>query len=397
MVSLKPFRAYRPKKELAKKVACFPYDVLSSAEAKELAKGNPASFYHIDKPEIDLPDDMNPYSPEVYKKGQENFQKFLLEKILFRDDKPCFYVYRQKMGDHVQTGVVAGASVAEYDNGIIKKHELTRPDKEDDRVNHIKTVKAQVGPVFLTYHADKSIGVLVDEICNGEPEYDFVSEDGIKHTCWVVSDSHIIDAIEKSFAKVSCLYVADGHHRSAAASRIKCSRFLTVTFPHDQMQIMPYNRVVKDLNGLTPDQFLKRVEEKFEISNAIRPNPSDAKSFGMFLKAKWYSLKARPGTYPTSDPVNSLDVAILQNNLLEPILGISDPRKDKRIDFVGGIRGTRELEKRVKEGCAVAFCCYPTSIEQLMSVADAGLLMPPKSTWFEPKLRSGLFCLGLDE
>ncbi|MFH1652767.1 MAG: DUF1015 family protein [Pseudomonadota bacterium] len=397
MVEIKPFRAYRPRKDLAKRVASLPYDVLSSDEARRLAHDNSFSFYHINKPEIDLPEETDPYSPEVYTKGMENFKEFVSDGVLLRDEAPCFYIYRQRMGNHIQTGIVAGASVEEYNKGLIKKHELTRPDKEDDRVRHIKRLEVQVGPVFLTYYSSSDINEIVNRICKREPEYNFESDDGIEHILWVVSDSETIDEIRTAFSKVPYLYVADGHHRSASASRIDCKRFLTVTFPHDQMCIMAYNRVVKDLNGMSVDEFLNRVKEEFVVRDTSESSPVKPKSFGMFLDGKWYCVEPKQGTYDASDPVNALDVAILQNNLLSPILGIKNPRLDKRIDFVGGIRGTDELERRVEDGWAVAFCCYPTSIEELMNVADAGLLMPPKSTWFEPKLRSGLFVMGLDE
>jgi len=407
MATVKPFPGLRPRKEIASQVAAPPYDVLNTEEARQMAQGNPVSFLHINKPEIDLPPDHDPYDMEVYRTGRRNLDRYKAEGILKADEQPCFYLYAQRMGDHRQVGLVAAASVQEYIDDKIKKHELTRAKKEKDRVDHISTLGAQVGPVFLTYKARKDIDNLFNEIQEKEPEYDFVTPDGIQHTLWVVGSPMRIEAIARMFADISTLYVADGHHRSAAA-QIVCNRrreahpgysgaepwnyFLTVIFPHDQMMILPYNRVVKDLHGLGREEFLNRIAEKFLVAPADKAfEPSSTKVFGMYLDGAWYRLEAKPGSFNEKDVVESLDVAILQNNLLAPLLGIGDPRTDERIDFVGGIRGLGELEKRVNSGeMSVAFSLHATTIEQLMAIADAGLIMPPKSTWFEPKLRSGL-------
>ncbi len=415
MAVVRPFRGLRPKKELAEQVAAPPYDVLDSEEAREMAKGNPYTFLHVNKPEIDLDPSVDLYDERVYEKGAENLRKFIREGFVFQDEKPKFYIYRQIMGSHQQTGLVACASVDEYEQDRIKKHELTRQEKEDDRVKHILHQNAQVGPVFLTYRAREEIDRTIAEITKGDPEYDFTSDDGVRHTLWVVNDDSLIRKIEELFSQVDVLYVADGHHRSAAAMRVReikknanpqhtgkeeYNYFLTVIFPHNQMQILDYNRVVKDLNGLDEASFLKKVKEKFEVTPMPEGQPfkpSRTHEFGMYLNGRWYKLTAKPGSYDENDPVKRLDVSILQENLLAPILGIGDPRKDKRIDFVGGIRGLSELEKRVNSGnWAVAFALYPTSIEELMAIADAGKIMPPKSTWFEPKLKSGLVVHLLD-
>ena len=408
MAIVRPFRGLRPKKEFAQQVAAPPYDVLSSEEAREMAKDNPYSFLHVNKPEIDLEEGVNPYDQRVYQKGAENLRRLISEGILIEDPNPRFYVYKQVMGGHQQVGLVACASVEEYEKDLIKKHELTRPDKEDDRVNHINYLNAQVGPVFLTYHEQPDIDQLMDDITQSPPEYDFTDEQNVGHTFWVVSDENQIKAIQEAFHKVPYLYVADGHHRSAAAMRVKQMRqkenphhtgdeeynfFLTVIFPHNQMQILDYNRVVKDLYNLGRADFLNKVEEKFTVNKVTPPKPYKPERphvFGMYLDNEWYRLEAKPGSFDEADPVKRLDVSILQENLLGPILGITDPRKDKRIDFVGGIRGLGELEKRVNSGeWAVAFALYPTSITELMAIADAGKIMPPKSTWFEPKLKTG--------
>jgi uncharacterized protein (DUF1015 family) len=413
MSDVRPFRALRPPREFAEKVAAPPYDVLNTEEARAMALGNDASYLHVSKPEIDFPADFNPYDAAVYAKGAENLRAFVSRGILVRDSRDCFYLYKQRMGSHEQTGLVAGASVAEYERDLIKKHEFTRPDKEDDRTRHIDEMDANDEPVFLTYHADPAIDRHVAMIQNRPPVYDFVTSDGIGHTLWVVSDPGEVETIRGAFARVPTLYVADGHHRSAAAMRV-CRRrrdadpahtgreaynhFLAVVFPHDQMKIMPYNRVVKDLHGLDEGAFLTRVRDAFECVPADRPEPDRPASYGMFLGGTWYRLQAKAAIIPAGDPVRSLDVAILQDNLLGPVLGIEDPRRDKRIDFVGGIRGTAELERRVqRDGWAVAFAFHPVTMEQLMKVADAGQVMPPKSTWFEPKLRSGLFVRPLSD
>ncbi|MGC4121176.1 MAG: DUF1015 family protein [Myxococcales bacterium] len=406
MSVVRPFAGLRPPADKVLKVACPPYDVVNSKEAGAYAQGNPLSFFHVSRPEIDLPG-VDEHAEAVYQKGVENLKKFKADKVLVADGKPCFYLYKQKMGDHSQVGLVAGASVDEYQGGLIKKHELTRADKEDDRTQHIDLLHANDEPVFLTYPARKSIDAIVARHTAKKPAYDFTTEDQISHTFWVVDDAKDVAELEKEFKAIPALYVADGHHRSAAASRVRelnkqrqggkhtgneeYNFFLAVIFPADQMYIMDYNRLVKDLNGLTPDEFKKKVSEKFAWEHSDQKKPAKLHTFGMYLDGHWHQLTAKPGTFDEKDPVASLDVAILQSNLLDPILGIKDPRKDKRIDFVGGMRGMGELEKRVSSGeMKVAFSMFPTGIEQLIAIADAGQIMPPKSTWFEPKLRSGL-------
>lgn len=410
MSDVRPFRALRPRPELAAQVAAPPYDVVSSEEARKLAQGKPYSFLHINKPEIDLPPDVDLYDDRVYAQGASNLRKFMAEGVFFREQEPRFYVYQQKMGNHVQAGVVAAVSVAEYDAGLIKRHELTRKDKEDDRTRHVDELNANDEPVFLTYRQLATIDALVDQVRAGAPLYDFVAEDGIGHTVWVVP-SELAANLQQAFQQVPALYVADGHHRTAAAARVGRERkaknpqhrgdepynyFMAVLFPHNQLQILDYNRVVKDLGGLSPEAFLSKVAEKFRVEKASSGRPEKRHQFGMYLQGQWYRLEAIPGSFREDDPIGSLDVSILQENLLAPVLGITDPRTDKRIDFIGGIRGLSALEQRVAEGWAVAFALYPTSLEQVMAVADAGLIMPPKSTWFEPKLRSGLLVRTLD-
>jgi uncharacterized protein (DUF1015 family) len=405
MAQLKPFKAYRPKPELAGKVASVPYDVINTEEARQLAAGNPYSFLHVGRPEIDLPASVDIHSDEVYAMGVKNLRKLMQEGVLFQEKNPCLYIYQQRMGDHVQAGLVGLCSVKEYEDGRIKRHEYTRKDKEDDRTRHVTEQAANAEPVFLAYRAVPYIDSLVDKIRATKPVYDVVTEDGIGHTVWIVSEETHIYTLNHLFEAIPALYIADGHHRTAAAirygqaCRAACKAptgeepfesFMAVVFPHDQLKIMDYNRVVKDLNGLTSEQFLAKVGETFAVAETSVRNPSEPASFGMFLDGQWYALKAKPGSYPADDPVRSLDVSILQENLLAPVLGIRDPRTDTRIDFIGGIRGMDELEKRVKNGWKVAFSMFPTSLDQLMSVADAGQIMPPKSTWFEPKLRSGL-------
>ena len=413
MTRVVPFRALRPPVELAAKVASPPYDVLSSDEAREMAAGNPLSFLHINKPEIDIDRSVDLYADEVYAKGAENLQRFVHEGTFLREPAPALYLYRQRMGDHVQTGLVAGASVDEYEADLIKKHEHTRRKKEDDRTRHTDVLNANAGPVFLTYRAREEIDALVARLTSAPPTYDFVSPDGIGHTVWVIAEAADRDVLADAFVRVPEAYVADGHHRSAAAVRLREQRraanpehtgeepynfFLAVFFPHDQLKIMDYNRVVRDLAGMTPEVFVEHLRERFEVEVAGTGRPERARRFGMYLGGRWYRLTARPGTFPADDPVRGLDAAILQDNLLAPVLGIGDPRADERIDFVGGIRGLGELERLVDSGdWAVAFALHPTSIEQLFAVADAGTVMPPKSTWFEPKLRSGLIVRPLAE
>ncbi len=412
MVRIKPFRGVRPTRELAEKVASFPYDVLNSEEARKLASDNPYSFLRVVKPEITLDPGIDLYDDRVYQAARENLDKLIQEGILVQDGENHLYVYRQKMGNHVQTGLVGCASADDYMADRIKKHELTRADKEKDRTRHVYTTNANAGPVFLTYKAVHEIDALIEKVTEDEPEYDFVSDDGIGHIFWVIRDKGIIKELESLFADMDAVYVADGHHRSASGAKVRDWRkkdnpnhtgeeeynfFLAVYFPHNQLAIMPYNRVVKDLNGLTKEQFLAKVAEKFNVEKNGKKEPDYPTNICMYLDGEWYTLTAKEGTYPKHDPVLSLDVSILQENLLAPVLGIGDPRTDKRIDFIGGIRGTEELERLVNSGnFAVAFSMYPTSIEQLIAIADAGKTMPPKSTWFEPKLRSGLIVHMLD-
>jgi uncharacterized protein (DUF1015 family) len=406
MARVEPFKAWRPRRDVCADVASPPYDVLSSAEAREMAADNPLSFLHVVKPEIDLEEGIDLYSDEVYAKGAENLRRLIDDGSLVREDAPALYLYRQRMGEHVQTGLVAGASVDEYEADLIKKHEHTRPVKEDDRTCHVDALNANTGPVFLTYKARPEIDALVERLTAAEPTYDFTAPDGIQHVVWVVGAPADRDALVAAFKQVPELYVADGHHRSAAGTRIRALRrdanphhtgeesynfFLSVIFPDDQMMILDYNRVVRDLGGLDRDAFLARVGESFVFTEVDDGQPDGPRSFGMYLGGRWYRLRAKDGSFPADDPVKSLDVAILQDNLLAPVLAIGDPRSDERIDFVGGIRGLGELERKVDSGeWAVAFALHPTSIDQLFAVADAGLVMPPKSTWFEPKLRSGL-------
>ncbi len=411
MPLITPFAGLRPKQEFAKDVVAPPYDVLNTEEARERVIGRPRSFLHISKPEIDLPVGTDPFDAAVYAKGAENLNNLVAEGVLFRDSSPCYYVYKLVMGDHQQYGLVAAASVADYDTNRIRKHEFTRPEKEDDRVRQIDALNAQTGPVFLTYRHNKVIDDIVSEVCKTTPEYDLTADDGVQHTIWVVNDSSLIKTITTTFDAMDCLYIADGHHRSAAASRVAAQRksnngsddatydyFLSVIFPDNQMQILDYNRVISDLNGLDTTTFLDKVSENFEVKASDSAfKPAAAKTFGMYLAGRWYQLTLKDALYPTDDPVARLDVSLLQNHLITPVLGIDDPRRDKRIDFVGGIRGLKELEKRVDSGeMAVAFALYPTSLDALMAVADADEVMPPKSTWFEPKLADGLVSLVLD-
>jgi len=398
---IKPFPALRPKPELADRICELPYDVMSSDEARQIAAGNPLSFLHVSKPEIDLSPGTDVYSPEVYAKGQENLQNLISQTALRQDGQPCFYLYRQVMGKHSQTGLVAAASCEEYLRGTIKKHELTRPDKEDDRVRHIEALNSQTGPVFLTYRAVTALDEFVAKQTAGKPEVDFTANDGVRHTAWTVGDAAGIQFIRDQFAAIPFLYIADGHHRSAAAARVFQSRngagqsgqFLSVIFPHNQMQILPYNRVLKDFNGLSPEQLLQKLDAVFIIKAGGNGQPSRKHELGLYLAGGWRTLYFRPQFAATSDPIEKLDVTLLQKYVLDPIFDIDDPRTSKRINFVGGIRGAAELEKLVNSGeYACAFSMFPTSIEDLMTIADAGGIMPPKSTWFEPKLRDAMFC-----
>jgi uncharacterized protein (DUF1015 family) len=405
MSQLKPFKAFRPKPELAAQVASVPYDVVNTEEARQLATGNPFSFLHVARPEIDLPEATDIHADEVYAQGARNLHRMIQAGTLIQEGAPCLYIYQQRMGDHVQAGLVGLCSVKEYEEGAIKRHEYTRQDKEDDRTRHVTEQAANAEPVFLAYRAVPYIDSLVDKVRATPPVYDVVTEDGIGHTVWIVDQETHIYTLNHLFEAVPALYIADGHHRTAAAIRYTQARraatpqptgeepfesFMAVVFPHNQLKIMDYNRIVKDLNGLSSEAFLAALAEKFTVAPAAGRSPGAPSSFGMFLDGRWYSLVAKPGSFPADDPVRSLDVSILQENVLSPILGIKDPRTDTRIDFIGGIRGMDELERRVNGGFKVAFSMFPTSLDELMSVADAGQIMPPKSTWFEPKLRSGL-------
>lgn len=404
MAKISPFKALRPAAELAPKVASKPYDVLNSKEAKIAAEGNPYSFLHITKSEIDLSENINIHSSEVYDKAKQNLEAFIQRNVLFKESKPCYYIYELIMNGRSQTGLVCTSSVDDYENDIIKKHEHTRPEKEQDRINHITTTGAQTGNVFLAYRNNSAIDTLISTWKNDRsPVYSFTASDEVQHAVWVVNDSDTISHITSLFEEeVPFTYIADGHHRAASAARVRremgkkatqeANGFLTTLFPSDQLYIMDYNRLVKDLNGLTEKEFLERLNTDFTVemagTNPVTPN--GLHQFGMYLGENWFALTAREGTY-TNDPIGILDVTILQNNIIDKILGITDPRTDTRIDFVGGIRGLEELSKRVDEkDMAVAFSLYPVSIQQLFDIADSGNVMPPKSTWFEPKLRDGL-------
>ncbi|MBA7541600.1 hypothetical protein ES705_33916 [subsurface metagenome] len=410
MPVIKPFKALRPEAELVSKVASPPYDVLNSEEACQLVKGNPYSFLHVNKAEIDLDSSVDHYDQRVYEKASENLNNLIKEKVHLQDEQEKIYIYRQIMKGRAQTGLVVCVSINDYLKGKIKKHENTRADKEKDRINHIDFTDANTGPVFMTYKAKTEITEILNKwVKKKEPVYDFTSEDGITHTCWVIDDEQVIKRLIEVFAQIDYLYIADGHHRAAAATKVGLKRrgefkdytgkeefnyFLSVLFPHDELYIMDYNRAVADLAENSEEEFIQKISEKFTVekySSEGAYRPEARHTFGMYLDNCWYKLTAKPGTFDEDDVVDSLDVSILQNNLLTPILGIKDPRTDQRIEFVGGIRGLKELEKRVKAGMKVAFSLYPTSIEELMRVADAERLMPPKSTWFEPKLRSGIF------
>jgi len=406
MPLIKPFPGLRPSDTRACEVAAPPYDVMTTEEAREMVLRKPWSFLHISRPEIDLPEDTDPYSPEVYAKGVENFDRMREAGLLSQDDRPCFYVYRLTMGDHVQTGIVAAASVAAYDQHRIRRHELTRPKKEDDRVRQIEALNAQTGPVFLIYPSDRVLEGILADFCGQPAAVDITADDGVRHELWVISEDSHIKRVTNAFDAMQTLYVADGHHRSAAASRVAAGRrnsrpqnageqpsdyFLTVVFPHDQVQILDYNRLIRDLNGMEQERFLDRISEGFRVEPQAGPvRPTETGEFGMYLKGQWYRLRIDPARIP-EDPVNSLDVSLLTHELIEPILGITDQRQDERIDFVGGIRGLKALQHRVDTGeMAVAFSLCPTTVNALMAVADAGQIMPPKSTWFEPKLVDGL-------
>jgi len=409
MAILRAFKGIRPRKDLAKDVAALPYDVMNSSEAREMVKDKPYSFLHVDKAEVDLDESINIYDVKVYQKANENLQNMIDQGILIQDDKPKLYIYRLIMKGRAQTGIVGVTSIDDYMNDVIKKHELTREEKEKDRMNHVDFCDANTGPIFLTYRNNKRIDEIVNDLTFNPPEYTFIAEDGVAHLAWIIDDAGLIEEIVNIFKAIDSLYIADGHHRAASAVKVGLKRreenknynmdqefnyFLSVLFPKNDLYIMDYNRVVKDLNGLSEEDFLNKIQRDFtlEVCKDKSPyKPEEKHTFGMFLQGKWYKLSVKPGSYDENDEVNSLDVAILQNNLLSKVLGIGDPRLDKRIDFIGGIRGLEELEKRTREDMTVAFSMYPTSVDDLMRIADAKKVMPPKSTWFEPKLRSGLF------
>jgi len=410
MSILRAFKAIRPKPELVDKVAALPYDVMTSNEAREMVKDNPYSFLHVDKAEIDLDPSINTYDTIVYEKARDTLKKMIEDGIFIQDNQENLYIYKQVMNSRSQIGLVGCTSIDDYMNNIIKKHEFTRADKEQDRINHVDYCNANTGPIFLTYRAKSEINEIIDDwISNHVPVYDFISDDNIGHTIWIINDLEKVVELETTFTEVKNLYIADGHHRAASAVKVGMKRreqfkdytgneefnfFLAVLFPDEQLHIMDYNRVVKDLNGNTAEQFIDKIKESFTVTpyqGSGQFKPEEKHTFGMYLEDSWYKLEAKNSTYNDNDPLSRLDVSILQNKILSPILGIEDPRTDTRIDFVGGIRGLQELERRVSDGMKVAFSMYPTTIDDLMSIADIGEVMPPKSTWFEPKLRSGLF------
>lgn len=411
MATIKPFKAYRPAPELAEKVAALPYDVMNSEEAREMVKGNPYSFLHVDKAEIDLPEDVDHYSDEVYNKAAENIRKMIAEGTYIHDETACMYLYKLVMDGRSQVGIVASSTVDDYVNDVIKKHELTRAAKEEDRIRHVDTTDFHTGPIYLTYPDVPKVNEIVDAWMQKAPVYDFTADDGIQHVVWVIDDAATIETLVAEFAKLPATYIADGHHRSASAAKVGLRRreragvtaddgeeynqFLSVLFPASQLKIFDYNRVVKDLNGLSTEEFMAKIEaagfkvEKFDGAGQYRPEGRHL--FGMFLDDQWYKLTFDAAKVDEQDPIARLDVDLLQKNLLSPILGIGDPRTDERIDFVGGIRGLAELERRCHTDMKVAFAMNPTSMQDLFDIADSGNIMPPKSTWFEPKMRSGIF------
>ncbi len=410
MAIVKPFKAVRPKPDMAAQVASLPYDVMNTAEAREMAAGNPFSFLHVSRAEIDFPQATDEHSQQVYDKARANFYHLIKEGVLAEDAEPCFYLYAQTMNGRQQIGLVGSSSVEDYFRNVIKKHEFTRPEKEEDRIRHMETLQAHVGPIFLTYPRHQAIDALVTEVVNAEtPVYDFTATDGVRHCVWVIASQAKINTIAQVFeSEIPFTYIADGHHRTASAAKVgrkmkeqnanhtgeeEYNFFLSVLFPDEQLAIMDYNRLVKDLNGYSAATFLEKLQEHFQISTDILPTlkPDTLHHFAMYLNGHWYKLIAKNGIVK-QDPISLLDVTILQENVLAPLLGIEDPRTNKRIDFVGGIRGLAELQRRVDSGeCAVAFALFPVSLKQLMDIADSGQVMPPKSTWFEPKLRDGLF------
>ena len=410
MAIIRPFKAYRPQLDLVEKVSALPYDVMDSEEALAMVEGNPYSFLHVDKSEIDLPKDIDIHDKQVYLKARENLQKMISDKVYIQDEKPCMYIYRQIMDGRSQTGIVACASIDDYIKDTIKKHELTRSDKELDRFNHVDYTNCNTGPIFLTYrHKDEIDSIVKNWTETKSPLYDYKSEDGVSQIIWVINEEAIINKLSDIFAATNYLYIADGHHRSASAVKVGLKRrkdkpsytgdeefnyFLSVIFPDNDLYVMDYNRVVADLFGNSFDEFMNKVSEKFDITifdGIGQFKPEVQRTYGMFLEGKWYKLEAKEGTFNLNDPVERLDVSILQKNLLDPILGIDDPTTNSRVDFVGGIRGLGELERRVKCDMKVAFSMCPTTMDDLIDIANAGKTMPPKSTWFEPKLQSGIF------
>lgn len=415
MAIIRPFKGIRPKKELVEKIASKPYDVLNEKEARAEAAGNNLSFYHVIKPEIDFPDGYNVYAPEIYTKGKSNFDRMVQDGVFFKDKTDCLYIYAQTMKGRRQFGIVAAAAVDDYFNDIIKKHELTRPDKEEDRKNHVRVSKLNYEPVFFAYPNVPALDKIVAGVVQAPAEYDFTADDGIRHEFWVISDGATVNQMVDLFARIPATYVADGHHRTAAAALVgqelrkakpdysgkeSFNFFLAVHFPDNQLAIMDYNRVVKDLNGLSNEQFLDSLRKSFlvETVGAAAYRPARLHEFSMYLDGQWYKLTAKTGTYDDADPIGVLDVTVLSKQILEPILGIQDLRTDKRIDFVGGLRGLGELERRVNSGeMKVAFALYPVTMKQLIDISDSGKIMPPKTTWFEPKLRSGLILHSLED
>ncbi|PFO83294.1 DUF1015 domain-containing protein [Bacillus cereus] len=415
MATIRPFRAIRPVSDKAAQVAALPYDVLNSEEAREVVKGNPYSFLHIDKAEIDLDPSVSPYDDSVYEKASGNLQRFIQEEVFIQDEEPCLYIYQLTMQGRTQSGLVVCTSIDEYTDNTIKKHERTRHEKEQDRIRHVDVCNANTGPIFLTYRTKEEVSKFIATWQeNHMPIYQFTADDGVEHVIWKIAEASAISALVESFEEISSLYIADGHHRSASAAKVGLMRreqypnytgeeefnfFLSVLFPHDELSIWDYNRVVKDLNGLSEEQFLQQIAQYFYVEEvgASSYKPNESKTFGMYLDQKWYKLTVKEETYDAHDVVKRLDVSILQDHLLSQVLQIHDPRADSRIDFVGGIRGLEELERLVNRGdYKVAFSLYPTSMEDLLAIADAGEVMPPKSTWFEPKLRSGLIIHSLE-
>lgn len=409
MAIVKPFKAFRPVERLVSEIAALPYDVMSSEEAREMVKDNKYSFLHVDRGEINLPQNVNMYETIVYKTARNVLNKMIDDGIYIQEDKPCFYIYEQIMNGRGQKGLVSCASIDDYINNVIKRHEKTRNNKEIDRINHVDYCDAHTGPIFMTYRNNKEIEQIMNKWVMNKPIYDFISEDGNGHRVWIIDDDDEINKIEDLFKNVGNLYIADGHHRSASAVKVGLRRrqenpgytgeegfnyFLSIIYPDNELEVLDYNRTVKDLNGLSAPEFMEAVSKMFNISRSAdnkAVKPKNKHEFGMYLDKQWYVLEAKDGTFNENNPIERLDVSILQNNLLAPILGIKDPTKSDRIEFIGGIRGVKELERRADSDMKVSFSMFPTTIEDIMSIADAGEIMPPKSTWFEPKPRSGIF------